>query len=180
MLDLYRMSATPNPRTILKIDEVLRRTGLKTTGLYDRIKNRTFPAQVSLGARAVGWYEDEVQDWIDQRPATDAARNGRNGENTQGTWPNRRSEHQPMNRTDREPAALVETANHDLASRSPEPTLEDRRTSDVRPGRQNAIAAPNDARGPEELKRLRAENSRLTILIANLMLENDALRSATV
>ena len=68
MLDFHRISATPNPSTILKIDEVLRRTGLKTTRLYELTKKRNFPAQVSLGARAVGWYEDEVQNWICQRP----------------------------------------------------------------------------------------------------------------
>lgn len=64
MLDLYRMSATPNPRTILRIEEVLHRTGLKRTMLYDLIARGKFPAQFSLGARAVGWSQDAVNEWI--------------------------------------------------------------------------------------------------------------------
>jgi prophage regulatory protein len=67
MLDLYSMSADPNPKTILRIEGVLRRTGLKRTMLYDLIGKGSFPAQFSLGARAVGWYEDKVEEWIRNR-----------------------------------------------------------------------------------------------------------------
>jgi prophage regulatory protein len=27
----------------------------------------TFPEKISLGSRAVGWLETEVQDWLDER-----------------------------------------------------------------------------------------------------------------
>ncbi len=64
MLDVCSMSPDPSPRKIIRRDEVLDRTGLSKTGLYDRMETGEFPHQVQLGARAVGWYEDEVQDWI--------------------------------------------------------------------------------------------------------------------
>lgn len=175
MFDLHRMSAAENPRTILRKEEVLRRTGLKTTRLYELIKMGEFPAQVSIGARAVGWYEDEVQNWIDLRPATDARR-GQSGDGMLGTRSDKCREPKLPTRVVREPVAPVETA-HDVIDQSLKTKTERRRTSDAAGGR-SATAAYSDARELEELKRIGVENSRLKILLANLMLENDALRLA--
>ena len=49
---------------ILKLKEVLNRTGLGKTSLYELIKNADFPKQIPLGSRAVGWLENEVDAWI--------------------------------------------------------------------------------------------------------------------
>lgn len=49
---------------ILKLKEVLNRTGLGKTSLYALIKNADFPKQIPLGSRAVGWLENEVDRWI--------------------------------------------------------------------------------------------------------------------
>ena len=49
---------------ILKLKEVLNRTGLGKTSLYALIKNSDFPKQIPLGSRAVGWLENEVDRWI--------------------------------------------------------------------------------------------------------------------
>jgi len=43
---------------------VLDRTGLSRSTVYLRISKGEFPKPVSLGARAVGWIETEVEDWI--------------------------------------------------------------------------------------------------------------------
>ena len=45
---------------ILKLKEVLNRTGLGKTSLYALIKNADFPKQIPLGSRSVGWLENEV------------------------------------------------------------------------------------------------------------------------
>lgn len=50
-------------------DEVLGRTGLSNSSLYERVQAGTFPKPVKIGARAVGWVSDEVDQWIDQRIA---------------------------------------------------------------------------------------------------------------
>lgn len=50
--------------TILRLPEVKARTGLSRSTLYLRISQSTFPAPISLGGRAVGWVESEVNDWI--------------------------------------------------------------------------------------------------------------------
>jgi len=49
---------------ILRLPAVKMRTGLSRSSIYLRIAQGTFPAPVSLGARAVGWIESEVEDWL--------------------------------------------------------------------------------------------------------------------
>lgn len=53
--------------TILRLPEVKRSTGLSRSTIYLRISEGTFPRPVSLGGRAVGWLEAEVQDWLERR-----------------------------------------------------------------------------------------------------------------
>jgi prophage regulatory protein len=55
-----------SPNTILRLTDVLRRTGLSRSTLYNRIANGKFPHQVSLGGRAMGWLNSEVEDWINE------------------------------------------------------------------------------------------------------------------
>ena len=52
---------------ILRLPEVKRSTGLARSTIYFRIAQGTFPKPVSLGARAVGWLETEVQQWLQRR-----------------------------------------------------------------------------------------------------------------
>jgi len=40
------------------------RTGLSRSSIYLRVANGTFPSQVSLGGRAVGWIESEIEAWL--------------------------------------------------------------------------------------------------------------------
>jgi prophage regulatory protein len=52
------------PRKILRLPVVLDRTGLSRSTVYLRVTEGRFPRPVSLGARAVGWIETEVEEWI--------------------------------------------------------------------------------------------------------------------
>ena len=52
------------PRKILRLPVVLDRTGLSRSTVYLRVTEGRFPRPVSLGARAVGWLETEVEEWI--------------------------------------------------------------------------------------------------------------------
>jgi prophage regulatory protein len=54
-------------KAILKLPVVKTRSGLSRSTIYARIADGTFPAPVSLGVRAVGWREEEVEEWITQR-----------------------------------------------------------------------------------------------------------------
>ena len=52
------------PRKILRLPVVLDRTGLSRSTVYLRVTEGRFPRPVSLGARAVGCIETEVEAWI--------------------------------------------------------------------------------------------------------------------
>ena len=49
---------------IIRLKEVIDCTGLGRSTIYKYISEGSFPKSVSLGDRAVGWVESEVQDWI--------------------------------------------------------------------------------------------------------------------
>jgi prophage regulatory protein len=53
--------------SILRLPEVKKSTGLSRSTIYLRIVQGTFPKPVSLGGRAVGWLEAEIQEWLQQR-----------------------------------------------------------------------------------------------------------------
>ena len=55
--------------TILRLPAVRARTGLSRSTIYLRIAARRFPTPVSLGGRAVGWIEAEVNDWLTRQIA---------------------------------------------------------------------------------------------------------------
>jgi prophage regulatory protein len=52
---------------ILRRKQVEARTGPSRSTLSARIKAGMFPAPVSLGPRAVGWIESDVQRWVSDR-----------------------------------------------------------------------------------------------------------------
>ena len=56
-----------SPCVIIRLADVLQRTGLSRSTIYNRIARSEFPRQVSLGARAIGWIEQEVERWIAER-----------------------------------------------------------------------------------------------------------------
>ncbi len=58
---------------ILRLPAVKASTGLSRSTIYQRVSEGTFPRPVSLGGRAVGWLENEIQDWLQQR--IEASRN---------------------------------------------------------------------------------------------------------
>ncbi|TQE99645.1 MAG: AlpA family transcriptional regulator [Spiribacter salinus] len=53
--------------TILRLPAVKARTGLSRSTIYLRVAEGSFPKPVSLGGRAVGWIEAEVNDWLKQQ-----------------------------------------------------------------------------------------------------------------
>ena len=60
-------TSSETPVYLLRLPEVKQRVGLSRSSLYAKIQRAEFPAPVSLGARAVGWIEREVDQWINDR-----------------------------------------------------------------------------------------------------------------
>ena len=68
--------ATP-PIRFLRLPEVQARTGLSRSAIYIRIAQGRFPRPVSLGARAVGWIEAEIEEWMRERIARSRGKESR-------------------------------------------------------------------------------------------------------
>ena len=67
---------TDNQNTQRKIQrdkKVRERTGLGRVQRWRRVKAGTFPAPVQLGPNSIGWYEDEIDQWLADRPRVDYA-----------------------------------------------------------------------------------------------------------
>ncbi|MFA6279541.1 MAG: AlpA family transcriptional regulator [Bdellovibrionales bacterium] len=64
------MSQTITNEKIIRLREVLDRTGLSRSMAYDLIEKEQFPRPVSLGARAVGWLSSQIDAWIASRIPT--------------------------------------------------------------------------------------------------------------
>jgi len=52
---------------ILRRPQVSARTGLCRSSIYAKISEGKFPEPVHLGVRAVGWLEDEIEEWLTTR-----------------------------------------------------------------------------------------------------------------
>jgi prophage regulatory protein len=61
------VSDTKN-RNILRDPEVRKRTKLSRVQRWRRVRKGTFPAPVQLGPNSIGWYEDEIEAWLAERP----------------------------------------------------------------------------------------------------------------
>ena len=61
---------TTGPAPVLiRLGDVLARTGIPQSTLYARMKAVTFPLCVKLSARSVAWVAAEIDAWIDARMA---------------------------------------------------------------------------------------------------------------
>lgn len=54
-------------KTIVRLPIVMARTGLSRSTIYVRINEGTFPKSIKLGARAVGWLESEIDNWLSEK-----------------------------------------------------------------------------------------------------------------
>ena len=68
-----------NKLVILRRKQVEIKTGLSRSTIYQKLEKGIFPKPISLGDRAVGWIESEVEEWLAMRVAKrDQGLEGRN------------------------------------------------------------------------------------------------------
>lgn len=53
--------------SFLRLPEVKAVTGLSKTSIYELIREKSFPAPVRLGPRAVAWVKSEIRQWAVER-----------------------------------------------------------------------------------------------------------------
>jgi prophage regulatory protein len=54
-------------QNIIRLPQVKQRTGLSRSTIYALIKAGKFKAPISLGARAIGWLDSDVDEFISAR-----------------------------------------------------------------------------------------------------------------
>ena len=54
-------------QSVLRLHVVKNRVGLSRSTIYAWIAQGTFPKPISLGDRAVGWLESDINNWIESR-----------------------------------------------------------------------------------------------------------------
>jgi prophage regulatory protein len=52
---------------LIRLKEVIRRTGKGRSSIYKAISNGQFPPPVQIGERSSAWVEEEVSTWIEAR-----------------------------------------------------------------------------------------------------------------
>lgn len=55
------------PRCILRLPEVIRRTGFKRSYIYQLMREGKFPQAIRIGVRSVGWDSYAIEQWIEER-----------------------------------------------------------------------------------------------------------------
>ena len=69
-LPLFANLKAPSSLNVLRLPQVIARVGLKRASIYRYISQGHFPKAISLGPRAVGWLEHEIDGWLHQRLST--------------------------------------------------------------------------------------------------------------
>ena len=76
-MDKSKNTTPKQKHRFIRLDEVLSRTGFGRTSIYRKMEDGSFPKSLKLGgppkdprifdSSAVGWIEDEVDQWIESR-----------------------------------------------------------------------------------------------------------------
>lgn len=52
------------PERILRLKNVLERTGLSRSTVYRKVQARTFPKPLKISERCIGWRESDAESWL--------------------------------------------------------------------------------------------------------------------
>jgi prophage regulatory protein len=63
-----------SPRRMLRLKEVIERTGLGKTTIYQMQRMAKFPHSVMMTSRSVRWIEAEIETWLEQRAGSRKSR----------------------------------------------------------------------------------------------------------
>jgi prophage regulatory protein len=55
---------------ILRLPQVKERVAISRSSIYLKIAKGEFPKPIPLGTRAVGWLEEDINNWLEQKIKT--------------------------------------------------------------------------------------------------------------
>lgn len=61
---------TATDERLIRLPEVMRRTGMSRSWIYAEVQRERFPAPLRLGGRAVAWRDGDVTRWLAALPST--------------------------------------------------------------------------------------------------------------
>lgn len=59
------MTADRRRDNLLRLAEVMGRTGLSRTTIYNRMKAGTFPACLRISTGLIAWYQSDIDAWVE-------------------------------------------------------------------------------------------------------------------
>ena len=65
--EVRAVKAAAHAERLIRLREVMTRTGRCRSSLYADIKSGKFPRNLAIGARAVAWTESSISEWIAAR-----------------------------------------------------------------------------------------------------------------
>ncbi len=66
---MSRESASPVTKHVIPMDEVLARAALSKSMLYKLLRQDRFPHPTPIGNRSIGWFEADIENWLQARKA---------------------------------------------------------------------------------------------------------------
>lgn len=66
-LNVILTAAAPRTTRILRLNQVTETIGLSRASIYRLMKINLFPKNITIGIKAVGWIESEIEMWITER-----------------------------------------------------------------------------------------------------------------
>ena len=76
-MDKLKQKNNKPKNSLIRLSEVMSRTGYARTSIYRKMKDGSFPKSLKLGgppkdssifdSRAIAWVEDEIDHWIEDR-----------------------------------------------------------------------------------------------------------------
>ena len=74
-MDKFPQATEKPKRSLIRMNEVISRTGYGRTSIYRKMEEGTFPKSLKLGgppkdpsifdSRAIAWIEDEIDQWVE-------------------------------------------------------------------------------------------------------------------
>lgn len=55
-----------NCSTLIRLPEVIKRTGVSRTTIYRLISKKSFPSPIKISEKTIAFVESEVNDWIEK------------------------------------------------------------------------------------------------------------------
>ncbi|HEF4887331.1 TPA: AlpA family transcriptional regulator [Klebsiella oxytoca] len=55
-----------NYTTLIRLPEVIKRTGVSRTTIYRLINKKSFPSPIKISEKTIAFVESEVNDWIEK------------------------------------------------------------------------------------------------------------------